>query len=136
MNPITRSELVLIVDDEEGVRMFERRVLEDNHFAVLEAANGAEALALIDQCIPVDVVIADLDMPELNGAEMARQLSRCRPDLKVLFVTGNIGSLMNQRTLRPEEAFLEKPFTPAGLIEAVSQLLYDNLQRARPEVTL
>jgi len=132
MNPDTRPENILIVDDEEGVRMFERRILEDNRYSVIEAVNGVEAIALIDQGVPVDLVIADLDMPEMDGAEMARRLFAGHPDLKVLFVTGNIGSLMNKRTLRTQEAFLEKPFTPAGLLEAVSQLLYDNLERSRP----
>jgi len=131
MTLITPPELVLIVDDEAGVRMFERRILEDNHYRVIEAVNGLDAIALVDQGIPIDIVIADLDMPEMDGIEMARRLFVDRPDLKVLFVTGNIGSLMNTRTLRAEEAFLEKPFTPAGLVEAMSQLLYDNLERSR-----
>ena len=68
-------------------------------------------------------------MPGLGGAEMVRQIRMIRPDLPVLYVTGYIDRLMDARPLWEGEAFLEKPFSVAGLREAVSLLLHGTLRR-------
>ena len=66
-----------------------------------------------------------MNMPVLPGDEMARQLRLRQPDLKVLYVSGFVDSLFEKRhTLWQGEAFLEKPFTSKGLLEAVSLLLH------------
>ena len=62
---------VLVVDDEEGVRMLARRILESAGYAVLEAKNGAEGLKVIEANTPVDLLMADLDMPVMRGEDMA-----------------------------------------------------------------
>ena len=78
----------------------------------------------------VDLLIADLEMPELAGEEMVRQSRLARPDLKVLYVSGVIDRLLNDRPqLWEGEAFLEKPYTAKGLREAVALLLYGTLQK-------
>jgi FixJ family two-component response regulator len=71
----------------------------------------------------VDLLIADLDMPGLTGDEMVRRVRATRPDLKVLYVTGHIGLVMDARPLWEGEAFLEKPFSSAALAEAVALLV-------------
>ena len=121
--------LVLIVDDEEPIRQLERRILESGGYRVIEASRALEAFAaLLQQDIQVDLVIADLQMPDLGGEEMARRMRRDRPDIKVLYVTGHIDELMDERsTLWEGEAFLDKPFTAKALLEAVSLLLYKKL---------
>jgi CheY-like chemotaxis protein len=87
---------------------------------VLEAENGARAVEMLRGDIVVDLLLADLDMPELTGEEMARQLRATRPDLKVLYGSGYIERLLRERpVLWEDEAFLEKPFTAEGLAEAV-----------------
>jgi FixJ family two-component response regulator len=74
--------------------------------------------------------MADLEMHELAGEEMARRGRAARPDLKVLYVSGVIDRLLNERpTLWEGEAFLEKPFTAAGLREAVALLLFGTLSK-------
>jgi FixJ family two-component response regulator len=75
--------------------------------------------------------MADLDMPELGGVEMVRRIRVTRPDLKVLFVTGHVDLLMETPRLWVGEAFLEKPFTPASLCEAVSLLLYGTVKKGQ-----
>ena len=76
-------------------------------------------------------MIADLDMPDLPGEEMVRSIHAARPKQKVLYVTGNIDRLLNVRSLVWEgEAFLDKPFTTKGLLEAVSLLLTGSLRHA------
>ena len=118
---------VFVVDDESEVRVFERRVLEGIGYGVLEATNGADAIDRMAGAARVDLVVADLQMPEVSGAEMVRRIRLTRPDMPVLYVTGRIDGLMDDRSLWEGEAFLEKPFTVAGLREAVSLLLYGTL---------
>jgi two-component system cell cycle sensor histidine kinase/response regulator CckA len=120
--------LVLVVDDEEPIRQLERRILEGGGYRVLEASQAGEAFALLEGDLQVDLLIADLQMPDLGGEEMARRIRRLRPDIKVLYVTGHIDELMDERsTLWEGEAFLDKPFTAKALLEAVSMLLYKKL---------
>jgi two-component system, cell cycle sensor histidine kinase and response regulator CckA len=122
----TRSQtaLVLVVDDETPVRMMERRILESGGYQVREAPGAREAFAMLDSGVAPDLLIADLDMPELSGEDMVRHVHASRPNLKVLYVTGNIDRLLDARSLLWEgEAFLDKPFTAKGLLEAVSLLL-------------
>jgi FixJ family two-component response regulator len=63
-------------------------------------------------------------MPEVSGDEMVRRIRALRPDLKVLYVTGHIDRLMDARPLWDGEAFLDKPFSMNGLVEAVSLMIY------------
>jgi CheY-like chemotaxis protein len=121
--------IVMIVDDEDGIRLLERRVLEAEGYTVVEASNGLEAIAQLSTGAHVDLLMADLDMPELGGDEMVRRVRTTRPDLKVLYVTGHIDKLMDARPLWEGEAFLDKPFTAAGLSEAVSLLLRGRFQK-------
>jgi two-component system cell cycle sensor histidine kinase/response regulator CckA len=129
---ISQPPLVLVVDDEPPIREMERRILEKRGYRVLEAPGGAEGVAMLKDGKPIDLLIADLDMPEIPGEEMVRQIRTARPDLKVLYVTAHIDRLLDVRaTLWEGEAFLDKPFTTRGLEEAVSLLLYGNLSPDR-----
>ena len=121
---------VLVVDDEALIRQISRRTLEAHGYLVTEAASGLAAIELLSHGTPLDLLIADLDMPELTGDEMVRRIRAVRPDLKVLYVTGHIDLLMDARPLWDGEAFLEKPFNAVGLREAVALLLYGSLKEA------
>ncbi len=130
MSTSVSQPVVLVVDDEPPIREMARRILEGDGYRVIEATNGAEAVTLLADDRPVDLLMADLDMPELTGEEMARQLRARRPDLKILYVTGHIARLFAERPVLWEgEAFLDKPFTAEGLLEAVSLQLYGTLNR-------
>ena len=128
MESKTPAPTVLVVDDEPGIRQIARRILEDGGYEITEAEGGLEAIALLAQGHPLDLLIADLDMPGLGGDEMVRRIRATRPDLKVLYVTGHIDKLMDARPLWEGEAFLEKPFNPVGLREAVALLLYGTVK--------
>jgi len=115
--------VVLVVDDEAGVRALARRILEGAGYGVIEAENGADALAVMTSKQRVDFLMADLDMPVMRGEEMAQKIRSLRPDMKVLYVTAHSEQLFKERPeLRDGEAFLDKPFTVRGLLEAVSLL--------------
>jgi CheY-like chemotaxis protein len=114
---------VLVVDDEPGVRALARRILEGGGYGVVEAGNGAEALAIMEGSARIDFLMADLDMPVMRGEEMAKRIRALRPDLRVLYVTAHSEQLFKDRPeLIDGEAFLDKPFTVRGLLEAVSLL--------------
>lgn len=123
------SAIILLVDDEPPVRDVQRRALELDGYVVKEAGSGLEGIAAISPPAQIDLLVADLEMPGLGGAEMVRQIRMIRPDLPVLYVTGYIDRLMDTRPLWEGEAFLEKPFSVAGLREAVSLLLYGSVRR-------
>jgi CheY-like chemotaxis protein len=122
--PSAVPTVLLVVDDDPNARELDRVILEPQGYQVLRESSATSAIALLQTGTPIDLLIADLSMPGMDGAEMVRQIRTTRPDLKVLYVTGYIDSLMNTRLLWEGEAFLEKPITPEGLRQAVSMLLY------------
>jgi len=134
LSPIDSHQrpVVLVVDDEPPIREIERRLLEQAGYRVIEASGAAEAFAVLQDGKPIDLLIADLDMPEVAGDEMVRRIRSVRPDLKVLYVTGHIDRLMDARPLWDGEAFLDKPFTMNGLVEAVALLIYGTVS-AKPQ---
>lgn len=127
------GQLVLVVDDEAPIREMERRILEKQGYRVIEAPGGEQAIAALQDGRPLDLLIADLDMPGVAGEEMVRRIRTVRPDLKVLYVTAHIDRLLDVRAMLWEgEAFLDKPFTTNGLLEAVSLLLYGTISHQLP----
>jgi CheY-like chemotaxis protein len=119
----TVPTVVMVVDDEPQVLDIERHILERAGYQVLLAASALDAIARLTDGPPLDLLITDLDMPELGGDEMVSRIRAIRPDLKVLFVTGHADLLMETPRGWEGEAFLEKPFTEESLREAVSLLL-------------
>ena len=114
---------VLIVDDEDGMRQLVRRCLEDCH--IVEAASGAQALALVTDGSSIDVLVTDEMMPEMEGHELARRFRKQNPDLKVLYLTGFADRLFDAKDQMWEsEAYLDKPFTRDGLRQALAQLVF------------
>ena len=126
VTPTHHSQVhLLVVDDEESVRRFASRVLEDAGYAVVDAPDGPAALKLSSDRNGFDLAVIDLMMPGMRGDELARQLRRSDPDLKVLYFTGFSDQLFSERpTLWNGEAFLDKPVTIEGLQQAVSLLLF------------
>jgi two-component system, cell cycle sensor histidine kinase and response regulator CckA len=118
-------ETLLLVEDEEVVRTLMRESLEDVGYSVIEAADGnAALLAFRDQGSPIDLLVTDLVLPGMNGAELARQLRAIAPGLKTLYVSGYPGPAgQRQLTLEPNAAFLQKPFTRQVLTEKVRQAI-------------
>ena len=89
----------------------------------MEADGGLGAIALLQGGMALDLLIADLDMPELSGEDMVRRIHAVRPNLKVLYVTGNIDRLLNARSLLGRRGLRQTVHREEGLLEAVSQLL-------------
>jgi two-component system cell cycle sensor histidine kinase/response regulator CckA len=119
---------VLIVDDEAPIRTFVDRVLRDAGYLTAQAASGREAIEVADLFGPFDLLLTDVRMPGMTGDELARRLREHERDLKVLYLTGFSDQLFKEKAiLWQDEAFLDKPSTVNGLLEAVSLILYSHV---------
>jgi signal transduction histidine kinase/ActR/RegA family two-component response regulator len=125
LEPAGGHETVLLVEDEEGVRRAVHSALERRGYHVLVAASGPEALDLSrSHQGPIDLLISDVVMPQMNGRELAKTLTGERPHIAVMFISGYPGdTLQSKGALAAEAVFLPKPFTPAALTTMVRQIL-------------
>ncbi len=124
---------ILLVEDEAGVRDVSTRLLEQAGYEVLVAQSGEEALELAAAAKSLDLLVTDVVMPGLSGREVADLLTKARPGLKVLFMSGYTEDAVVQRgVLAGEVALLEKPFTREGLLAAVRRVLVPLGQLSSP----
>jgi len=125
LGPARGSETILLVEDEGPVRELTRRCLEQRGYAVLPAASAEEAVdVLAAHPGPLDMLLTDVVMPGASGPDLARRLTRERPDLHVLFVSGYPDdSPGSAGLLEPGSAFLQKPFTADTLARKVRDVL-------------
>jgi two-component system, cell cycle sensor histidine kinase and response regulator CckA len=115
---------VLLVEDTEPVRRMIASMLRRNGYAVLETADGAEALEVLTRGLEsVHLVLTDVLMPQMSGTDLARHLARLRPGLPVLFMSGYADDPIMQSVPHSAACLLRKPFTAKVLIEAVHQAL-------------
>jgi two-component system cell cycle sensor histidine kinase/response regulator CckA len=119
------TETVIVAEDDEGVRTLTRGVLQKLGYHVLDANRGSDALAISDRHSgPIHLLITDVVMPEMSGRELADHLVVVRPELKVLYLSGySEEALLHHGMSKAEMAFLQKPFTPAGLAIKVRERL-------------
>lgn len=119
------SERILLVEDEDSVRMLGKEILSACGYSVIEAANGAEALNLaLNSEDPIDLVITDVVMPQMGGRELVERLSAANPQIRVLFTSGYTDDAILRHGIIDKGAdFLQKPFTFDALSRKVRQLL-------------
>ena len=122
------SITVLVVDDEEPVRKFVDRVFQDAGYQTVLASDGPEAIEVASKLVSLDILVTDVMMPLMAGDELARRLRQVQPSLKVLYLTGYADSLFKEKvTLWEDEAYLDKPCSIKGLLQATSLLLHGGL---------
>jgi two-component system cell cycle sensor histidine kinase/response regulator CckA len=122
-----RGNTILLVEDEDNIRVAAKRILESLGCQVLAAADGLEALDMYRAAAKVDLMITDLVMPGMGGKELLRELKKTTPDLKALVITGYVSPETLQE-LR-SEGFLNvvsKPFTVDILTEVVQRALEED----------
>jgi two-component system, cell cycle sensor histidine kinase and response regulator CckA len=132
LNPLPQRRTVMIVDDEPMMREVLLRILQKENYELVVADSGAAALHLALECQGrIDLLVTDYAMPEMRGRELADKLRVQIPKLPVLYQTGFSDMLFDQRPeLEEGAAFLEKPFTPRGLLEAVRFMLFGTMNPA------
>jgi CheY-like chemotaxis protein len=117
---MTECKNVLIVDDEAAIRKLLCHVLERSGYTPLEAANGAEAIALAEGCgQSIAALVSDVVMPGMSGPELARNLELARPGIKVVLMSGYTDQ---PPCIDPGWEFLQKPFSPAVLCDKLEHL--------------
>ena len=117
-------ETILLVEDDESLRPLLTFVLHDQGYTVIEADGGVEALRLLDEHVGVELVVTDIVMPGTSGREVARKARAVNPQVRVLFVSGYTeDAVVRHGISQGEAAFLQKPFTPGGLVRKVREVL-------------
>ncbi len=119
------TETVLLVEDEDTVRNLCSRVLGDLGYRVMQARNGAEAVAAaVPRADRIDLLLTDVVMPGMSGKELATQLVPHHPEMKVLFMSGYTDdAIVHHGVLDEGVSFIGKPYTPLALARKVREVL-------------
>jgi two-component system, cell cycle sensor histidine kinase and response regulator CckA len=122
---LTGTASILLVEDEDPVRLFSARALRNKGYRVIEAKSGEGALEIIDRgAEQIDLVISDVVMPKMDGPEMATKIREQHPDMKVIFISGYTEEAFRDR-LTHDVHFLPKPYNLKQLAAKVKQVLED-----------
>lgn len=121
---VLRPLEVLVVDDEDQVRVLVARILEDDGYVVHQARHGLEALTVLPTLPRVQLVVSDIFMPEVDGYELGRRLAQRWPELPVLYIS----AYLEPEELPPDvdgrpRRFLKKPFGAEELVRCVHEAL-------------
>jgi PAS domain S-box-containing protein len=114
------SETILLVEDQESLRLLIKAFLEQQGYTILAAGNGMEALSLVDRCPqPIHLLVTDVVMPNIRGTELAERLLKCRPNTRVIYISG----YSDEEITDSAAAFLQKPFRMQELGAKIREML-------------
>jgi len=122
---------VLIIDDEDIVRVSCQRILVPEGYEVRSTNSAAEGLGLLAQ-EPVDVVLTDLKMPDIDGMQVLEKIKEEWPDIEVIMITGyqTITTAVEAIKLGAFD-YIEKPFTPSAIVEAIDKAISHRQEKRR-----
>ena len=124
--PAGRGETVLVIEDDESVRLLVREVLTELGYQTIEAADSGTALPILASDRHLDLMISDVGLPGLSGRQVAELARQHRPDLPILFITGYSPEALNRRRfLEPGMDMISKPFSLLDLANKVRLILGD-----------
>jgi CheY-like chemotaxis protein len=127
---------VLVVDDEASNLRLAERLLQGAGYEVAAINNGADALRLFDEQGAFDIYVLDVMMPSMRGTELADAIRQRDSNARILYFTALSHALFTgARLLKDNEAFVQKPVSKQELLEAVSLLLFNDLQGPRNRPT-
>jgi DNA-binding NtrC family response regulator len=119
-----RNALVLVVEDEEGVRQLARLVLEAEGYRVLDAKTGREVAATLDAGSSVDLIVSDVIVADMGTAELEREIQERRPGMPILYMSGySREDVVGRGLILEDRPFIQKPFTATELVEEVGREL-------------
>lgn len=114
---------ILLAEDDEDMRRFLVKALQNAGFEVVDFGNGAEAYERLKE-EPFTLLLTDIVMPEMDGIELARRAAELDPELKIMFITGFAAVALNPDNEAPKEAkVLSKPFHLRDLVQEVERML-------------
>jgi CheY-like chemotaxis protein len=119
------TERILLVEDEDQVRLVASTILKKQGYRILEARHAGEALLLCEeQSDEIHLLLTDVVMPRMSGPELAKRLAQLRPQMRVLCMSGYTDdSIVRHGVLQADIAYLQKPITPYTLARKVREVL-------------
>jgi PAS domain S-box-containing protein len=118
------KEVIMVVEDEDRVRLIAVDALRDLGYSVIQAANGIEAIKMLEEGQKPTLLFTDVVMPDMNGRELADRASKLAPDMKVLFTTGYTrNAIVHNSVLDSGTNFLQKPFSIEQLSAKIRRVL-------------
>jgi two-component system cell cycle sensor histidine kinase/response regulator CckA len=122
---LTGTGTILLVEDEDAVRMFASRALRDKGYRVMESSNGESALEFIKKSgNTIDLVVTDVVMPKMDGPSLINQIKTQNPNMKVIFISGYTeDSFRDSLTSDSTVHFLSKPFSIKELACKVKEII-------------
>lgn len=122
--PRGRGETILVVEDDQAVRFTVTELLKDLGYSYIEAEDAAAAIPYLQANQPIDLLVTDVGLPNMNGRQLAELGRQYRPDLKVLFITGYAEkAAVRSEFLGPDMQMLGKPFTVEALGAKIRQMI-------------
>jgi two-component system, cell cycle sensor histidine kinase and response regulator CckA len=127
-------QTILLVEDEPGILKLCKVILERNGYTVLAFEKALDAIKMAEQYQgTIDLLVTDVIMPEMNGAELSKRLLAMRPEIKILFISGYTADIINHNTILDSKLnFIQKPFNPKALTTIVYTILNSELLQ-KPE---
>jgi two-component system cell cycle sensor histidine kinase/response regulator CckA len=117
-------QTILVVDDEPGVRVMVARMLTLSGYAVVSAQSGEEAISIANEyAAPLDLLLTDVRMPGMSGPELAQELRKLRPGIKVMYMSAYARDVLPSGVQDSEVPFLNKPFTMRTLALSIVETL-------------
>lgn len=121
----SRPTTILVVDDEASILALVRTMLWRAGYTVLEASDGEQALRVAaEHAAPIQILLTDVLMPDMNGLELAEKFTSVRPEAKILYMTGYRDKVVVESTGRPvrDSPLIRKPFKAYDLIAKIEEL--------------
>jgi two-component system cell cycle sensor histidine kinase/response regulator CckA len=121
---LTGNETILLVEDEDAVRLFSARALRDKGYKVIEAENGDKALEIVEQGQSFDLLVTDVVMPHMDGPTLCKKIRDIHPTMKTIFISGYTEDTFRKNLGHNADIhFLQKPFTLKDLAQKVKDVL-------------
>lgn len=123
-NAHSGSGTILVVNGEEAIRNVVRQVLERADYRVLEVQDAEEALEICRQPMErIDLLLTEVTMPRVSGRALVEWAATLQPRMKVIYMSKNVDFLLSEGVLKPDMAYLRKPFTGTEVLRKVAEVL-------------